>query len=320
MSRHNADIQRLERYDDATNEYLLAIITDEDHASQVELEDGQIAWKSTLRHDHLHRYADTSTGSARYKLEHIPPDQGGEHQLISLIAEGGRGAEFSELVLYGKRLITFDDRTGLVCEIRNQNQLVPRHILMTGSGDEAFKGFKSEWATLWGDQLVIGSHGKRPTEEWVKLLDRQYGLTSIDWSERYQLIRDAVGVGEDGYIIHEAAEWHPYRREWLFFPRKISTLPFDQELDERERGSNILIIASEDFSQIRTLEVGERVPERGVSSFKILPGHPNECIGLKSVEIGDHTESYLFCFNLDGEVLQEDTLIGRYKCEGIEIL
>lgn len=317
---HNADIQRLERYDDSTNEYLLAIITDEDHASQIELEDGQVAWKSTLRHDHLHRYADIDTGKARYELEHIPPDQGGEHQLISLIAEGGRGAEFSELVLYGKRLITFDDRTGLVCEIRNQNQLVPRHILMTGSGDEAFKGFKSEWATLWDDQLVIGSHGKRPTEEWIKLLDRQYGLTSIDWSERYQLIRDAVGVGEDGYIIHEAAEWHPYRREWLFFPRKISTLPFDQELDERERGSNILIIASEDFSQIRTLEVGERVPERGVSSFKILPGHPNECIGLKSVEIGDHTESYLFCFNLDGEVLQEDTLIGRYKCEGIEIL
>jgi hypothetical protein len=98
---------------------------------------------------------------------------------------------------------------------------------MAGSGDEKFKGFKSEWATLKGDELIVGSHG---------------------------------------------------------------------------------------------VTVGTRDPERGISSFKILPGHPNECIGLKSIEIGERTESYLFCFNLDGEVLQEDTYIGPYKCEGIEIL
>ena len=79
-------------------------------------------------------------------------------------------------------------------------------------------------------------------------------------------------------------------------------------------------MANEDFTAIRTLEIGERVPERGISSFKIIPGHPNECIGLKSVEIGSRTETWLFCFDLDGHVLQEDTLIGRYKCEGIEIL
>ncbi|SEH91230.1 soluble calcium-activated nucleotidase 1 [Stutzerimonas xanthomarina] len=154
----------------------------------------------------------------------------------------------------------------------------------------------------------------------MKLLDRHYTVRSVDWADRYQRIRDALNVGPDGYVIHEAAEWHPYRREWLFFPRKISTEPFDEAVDERERGANTLIIASEDFSQIRTLEVGQRIPERGISSFKILPGHPNECVGLKSVEIGDRTESYLFCFNLDGEVLQDDIFIGDYKCEGLEIL
>ena len=51
--------------------------------------------------------------------------------------------------------MTSDGRTGLVCDIRDQHKLVPRQILMTGSGDEAFKGFKSEWATLWNDQLLI---------------------------------------------------------------------------------------------------------------------------------------------------------------------
>ncbi|MEX0605421.1 MAG: hypothetical protein WD623_08750 [Marinobacter sp.] len=320
MADQPFDLKRIERYDDLTSEYTLAIITDEDHASRVQLDDGQTAWQSTLRYDKLYREVDPATGNVSYRMEEIPKADGGEHQLISLIAEGGRGAEFSELVLFGKRLVTFDDRTGLVCEIRNQNQLVPRHILMTGSGDEKFKGFKSEWATLKDNDLIVGSHGKKSQEEWVKVLDRHYGLKSIDWRDNYQRIRDALAVGPEGYVIHEAAEWHPHRREWLFFPRKISHKPFDEPVDERERGANTLIIANEDFTSIRTLEIGTRVPERGISSFKVIPGHPNECIGLKSVEIGDRTEAWLFSFNLDGEVLQEDTLIGHYKCEGIEIL
>lgn len=320
MTQKTADMTRAERYGPKTSVYTLAIVTDEDRASQVELEDGQIAWKSTLRYDKLYREINPDTGKVSYRLEEIPKEQGGEYQLISLIAEGGRGAEFSELVLFGQRLVTFDDRTGLVCEIRNDNQLVPRQILMTGSGDEKFKGFKSEWATVKGDELIVGSHGKKPREQWIKALDRNYGLRSIDWRENYQHIRDALAVGPNGYVIHEAAEWHPVRREWLFFPRKISTEPFDEPVDERERGANTLIIANEDFSTIRTLTVGDRVPDRGISSFKVLPGFPNECVGLKSVEIGDRTEAWLFCFNLDGEVLQEDTLIGQYKCEGVEIL
>jgi len=320
MSRNPADIARLERYGPDTSEYTLAIITDEDHAAQIQLEDGQVAWRSTLRYDKLYRETDPDTGKVRYRLEEIPAHQGGEHQLISLIAEGGRGAEFSELVLFGQRLITFDDRTGLVCEIRNENQLIPRHILMTGSGDEAFKGFKSEWATLKGDQMIVGSHGKNAREEWIKVLDRNYALESVDWHQYYQNMRTALGVGEQGYVTHEAAEWHPYRNQWLFFPRKISTTPFDEPVDEQERGGNTLIMANPDFTDIRTLEIGPRTPDRGISSFKLIPGHPSECIGLKSVEIGDRTETYLFCFDLEGNLLQEDTLIGRYKCEGVEIL
>lgn len=320
MAEKPLDIQRLERYSSLQSEYTLAIITDEDHASQVELEDGQTAWRSTLRFDKLYREIDPDTGKAFYRLEEIPEDQGGEHHLISLIAEGGRGAEFSELVQFGKRLVTFDDRTGLVCEIRNKNQLVPRHILMTGSGDEKFKGFKSEWATLKDNQMIVGSHGKNAEEEWIKVLSRNYGLDSINWHNNYQRIKDALNVGDQGYVTHEAAEWHPYRNCWLFFPRKISQTPFEEIIDEKECGGNTLIIANADFTDIKTMEIGQRTPERGVSSFKLIPGRTDECIGLKSVEIGDRTETYLFCFDLEGNVLQEDTLIGRYKCEGVEIL
>jgi hypothetical protein len=49
-----------------------------------------------------------------------------------------------------------------------------------------------------------------------------------------------------------------------------------------------------------SLDERGRVPERGVSSFKILPSRSHECVGLKSVEIDDRTEIHLFCFDLDG--------------------
>ena len=321
MTPETAELQRLQRYGADTDVYTLAIITDEDKASQVELEDGQTAWQSTIRYDRLYRRIDPATGQVGFELEELPPDTGGEQRLISLIAEGGRGAEFSELLMFGERLIAFDDRTGLVCEIREEHQLIPRQILMTGSGDERFKGFKSEWATLKDDCMIVGSHGKTAAEEWIKRIARDYRIESLEWHRPYQRMREALGVdAARGYVVHEAAEWDPFQRRWYFFPRKISHEPFDEAVDERERGGNTLIIADEDFYDIRTLTVGERVPERGVSSFKILPGHLNECVGLKSVECGDITETYLFCFDLEGNVLKSDQYLGAYKCEGVEIL
>ncbi|MDN5936569.1 MAG: hypothetical protein L0H75_10425, partial [Nitrosospira sp.] len=140
------DRQRFERYDADATEYTLAIITDEDQSAQIELDNGLTAWQSTLRYDRLIRQVDAETGAVDYSIERLPPDLGGEHRLISLIAEGGRGAELSELVFFGRHLLAFDDRTGLVCEIREGHKLIPRQILMTGSGDEKFKGFKCEWA------------------------------------------------------------------------------------------------------------------------------------------------------------------------------
>ncbi|MDN3518521.1 hypothetical protein QWY84_12940 [Aquisalimonas lutea] len=321
MAAELADMQRFARYGEQDSSYLLAVITDEDQASRVELDDGQVAWQSTIRYDRLERKVDASTGEVRYEVRCIDPEQGGRFRLTSLIAEGERGAEFSELVRFGERLLTFDDRTGLVCEVRGRHQLVPRQILMTGRGDERFKGFKSEWATLKDDSLYVGSHGKTAEECWVKRLDRGYGLESLNWRTRYRRMREVLGVeGTPGYVIHEAAEWHPVYRHWYFFPRKISTEPFDEELDERERSGSQLIIADEAFDDVRAITIGQRVPERGVSSFKIIPGRPNECVGLKSVEWGAITETYMFCFDLDGNVLMNDTFIGAYKCEGVEVL
>lgn len=320
MTTMSLEQQRFQRYAPDAVDYTLAIITDEDKAARVELEDGQVGWQSTVRYDRLRRRVDPATGRATYDVEQLPPDAGGVNRLLSLVAEGGRGAEFSELAQFGDRLIALDDRTGLLCEIRDGHKLIPRQILMTGSGDEKFKGFKSEWATLKDDCLVVGSHGKKPAEQWIKIIDRGYGVQSRDWSGPYQRMRDALGVPAQGYVTHEAAEWHAQNRRWYFFPRKISHEPFDEPVDERERGGNTLIVADEDFNDIQTISVGQRNPMRGVSSFKTIPGRPDECVGLKSVECGDTTETYLFCFDLSGNVLTEDTYLGPYKCEGVEIL
>jgi hypothetical protein len=60
--------------------------------------------------------------------------------------EAGRGAEFSELQIFNNRLLTFDDRTGGVFEIRNKPDgkssfVVPRFVVTEGEGDTD-KGMK----------------------------------------------------------------------------------------------------------------------------------------------------------------------------------
>ena len=331
MSSYSLDEQRLARYGTETSTYRLAIVTDEDQGSQLELEDGQIAWQSMLRYDWMYRQVDSNTGQVSYSFEEIPEAKGGRKQLISLVAEGGRGAEFSELIRFGNKLLTMDDRTGLICEIRDYHELIPRNILIAGCGDEEFKGFKTEWATLKGNQLIVGSHGKvgldeagNPTtgkQEWIKVIDSDYRVKSVNWHDSYQAMREAVGIeATKGYLTHEAAEWHPHHQRWYFFPRKVSFEPFDEAIDERERGSNTLIIADETFQDIKVQLIGERKPERGVSSIKFIPGHPEECVALKSVECDGVMETYAFCFDLAGNILSEEVFLGYYKCEGVEIV
>jgi hypothetical protein len=54
-----------------------------------------------------------------------------------------------------------------------------------------------------------------------------------------------------GYVIHEAATWSDAKRKWVFLPRRVSALPYDEELDEK-MGSNKVVIASENFDQVRS--------------------------------------------------------------------
>lgn len=52
-----------------------------------------------------------------------------------------------------------------------------------------------------------------------------------------------------GYVIHEAANWSPAKRMWVFLPRRVSDLPYDEELDEK-MGSNKIVLADENFNKV----------------------------------------------------------------------
>jgi len=113
--------------------------------------------------------------------------------------EAGRGAELSELVLYNRKLLTFDDRTGIMFEVANfedsgagaagskareadRPALIPRQLFMEGDG-ATDKGMKIEWATLKDGLLWIGSFGKEYTDSagnilhannlWVKVMSEK---------------------------------------------------------------------------------------------------------------------------------------------------
>lgn len=76
-------------------------------------------------------------------------------------ALNGRGMELSELVTFNGRILTFDDRTGLVYQLQD-DKVIPWVLLMDGAGNTG-KGFKSEWATVKDEVLFVGSMGK----EWT---------------------------------------------------------------------------------------------------------------------------------------------------------
>ena len=229
MSR---DRERLKRYDASTWSYMIIQFTDEDHDSQVTLEAGETYFQARLRHDRVHRHVD-GAGAVRYSFEHIPDDEGGEVHVYSKFGEVDTdtfcGGEFSELLQWDRHMLVFDDRTGIVGELRGPNHMIiPRQMLMTASGDEAQKGFKCEWATLRGDELIVSSHGKMRHEEWIKRLGPEgYTVTSEDWGDAYRRMREACGVGEAGYVVRGGGV-APRRERWYFFPSKVSTEPFHE--------------------------------------------------------------------------------------------
>lgn len=258
-----------------------------------------------------------------------------EEELLTLkstISCGGRGMELSELVVFNGKLFTVDDRTGIIYQLnmstdREKATLIPWVILPDGNGKES-KGFKSEWATVKDQQLYIGGLGKEWTSakgelihlnpQWIKIISPTGEVEHVDWHNKYEKLKAAVEIKTPGYMIHEAVSWSEKLHKWVFLPRRASKERYDENEDER-RGTNLLITASDDFSDITWTRVGEVFPTHGFSSFKFVPDtDDNIIIALKSEEDHGTIASYIMAFDLNGKILLSEAKIGDYKFEGIE--
>ncbi|KAF8819526.1 apyrase [Cardiosporidium cionae] len=259
-----------------------------------------------------------------------------ENEITSLYNYKDRGMELSELINFNGDLLSFDDRTGIVYKHFPNGDISPQYILTEGDGTQA-KGMKIEWVTIKDGELWIGSFGKefvdldgRIVHEhpmWVTVINSQGKIRRHNWKVQYDLIRSALSAPPPGYCIHEAINWSEAHQRWYILPRRLSTEPYDEKLDEvviAEKGTNVLVVANEDFSKIEILTVGQTIAKRGFSSFKFVPGtNDTLLLALKTEEdsVEDTQESFITLFTKDGTILFPDSKIpGSVKYEGIEFV
>ncbi|KAM9596887.1 soluble calcium-activated nucleotidase 1 isoform 1-T1 [Trichechus inunguis] len=297
--------------------YRVAVIADLDTESKAQKEH---TWFSYLRKGHL----TLSDSGDRLVVEWDP----GHEVLESHLAEKGRGMELSELIVFNGKLYSVDDRTGVVYQIEG-SKAVPWVILSDGDGTVG-KGFKAEWLAVKDEHLYVGGLGKEWTTatgevlnenpEWVKVVGRKGSVDHENWVASYNALRAAAGIQPPGYLIHESACWSDVLQRWFFLPRRASRQRYSEK-DDEHRGANLLLSASQDFSDVSVRRVGELVPTHGFSSFKFVPNTDDQIIvALKSEEDSGKIATYIMAFTLDGRFLLPETWIGSVKYEGIEFI
>mmetsp|Transcript_49089 Transcript_49089/g.59221 ORF Transcript_49089/g.59221 Transcript_49089/m.59221 type:complete len:454 (-) Transcript_49089:225-1586(-) len=320
------------------NTFRFAAVTDLDQLSYVrESSPQKPTFYSELLPGVLHREPRSNKYTINFEEKRI---------LVGKHNEAGRGMELSELTLFDNRLLTFDDRTGTVYEILNEqngaaSQVVPRLVITEGDGDTD-KGMKWEWSTVKGELLYIGSMGKEYTNPdgsvantnnmWISIVNKHGEIVRKEWSDSYNFVRDKLGANYPGYIIIEAVLWSEHLKKWLFLPRRVSTTAYDENEDEH-RGSNLLAIVDEHFTSADIVEIKMQTLDNlhGFSTVAFVPGTNDEhAIAVRTVEEncvgGDenacHQRSYFVVFNvLTGEVLMEEVeLPDKMKFEGIEFV
>lgn len=300
--------------------YKIAVIADMDTSSRIKSSEDE--WKSYLKHGYL---------SYNSRQDSVIVNWDGEDsvELTSYYSNKGRGMELSELIVFNGKILTIDDRTGLVFEII-RDKMIPWVILSDGDGTSP-KGFKAEWATVKDEHLFVGSMGKEWTSStgeflsydpmYVKRVSITGEIQHINWTNQYKALRKATGIDFPGYILHESGMWSHDLRKWMFLPRRCSTETYNDKLDEH-KGCNLLIKADPDFRKIEVVKVGEVKPTLGYSSFKFIPNTNDQVIvALKTEEVDGSTATYITVFRIDGKILLPDQKISStLKFEGLEFV
>ncbi|KAF4513837.1 UNVERIFIED_CONTAM: hypothetical protein B566_EDAN016670 [Ephemera danica] len=278
--------------------YRIGIISDLDTASKKEKED---IWVSYYHRGYLLWNPVTRKVSVTWDP--------GPVELSSQMAQGGRAMELSELVTFDGRLLTLDDRTGVIYEIvEHANPRVVPWVLLPDGDGRVSKGFKSEWATVCHQQLYVGGLGKEWTTSkgelvnlnpmFVKRVSTSGAVEHLNWKENYIALRRLLDIEFPGYVIHEAVGWSNVHKRWFFLPRRACKERYDE-----------------------VSYVGDVVPTHGFSSFKFIPDTGDEIIvALKSSEEAGKTATFITVFSIQGQVLMPETKVADLKYEGIEFI
>jgi len=215
--------------------------------------------------------------------------------------------ELSELVHFGGRLWTVCDSTGLLFEVDVEKGAIYQRVALTEGNGRSTKPFKAEWATVKDGKLLVGSMGREwvamdgttvehTNPQFIKSIDVNGGVTSLDWRQKYQVLREKTNTKLPGYLWHEAVEWDPYFRKWLVLPRKASVgEAYTPESDER-RGTNYLFVAHENFEAVEVHRLGELEPEWGFTSIRRVPGLLGTYLVLKAYEVDGATDTRIGLF------------------------
>ena len=302
-------------------QYRIGIITDLDENSKHP--DKQLTWVSYLKRGNL--LLNKNAVESKVSIEWNNKNEVFE----SSLAQGGRGMELSELICFDGKILSIDDRTGVVYQIVDRH-VSPWVIMADGDGREG-KGFKGEWSAVKDGQLYIGGLGKEWTTktgevlnynpQYVKVIGPSGAMTHVSWVDNYRRLLKAAGIKLPGYLIHESAAWSSINKKWFFLPRRASKLKYDDHEDER-RGTNMILSCTEDFKDCDRTLVGPLNVTHGFSSFKFIPGtNEQQIVALKTQEVDGKIASYIMAFDVHGRILMKEQKIpGSYKFEGIEFL
>ncbi|EYC29452.1 hypothetical protein Y032_0006g2982 [Ancylostoma ceylanicum] len=306
---------------DGSTTFDLLAVTDMDNHAKVESDNWK--WRAVTRKGKLTLTADKKN----VKVDWV---QGSDQDITSALNYKGKAMELSDLSDYNGHILSPDDKTGMLYEIKD-GKAIPWVFLNSGPGNTT-KGMKAEWLTIKDGLLYAGGHGREFQNDkgevvsedpmWIKIITRKGEVRSKNWNKVFTRIRDAAGYPLPGYLTHEAVQWSDKLQQWLFLPRKASKTFFIESEDEK-KGTNLLIRGTPDLKTFQVVHIGGegvKHPDRGFSAFDFIPGSDDKLIvAIKSREVeGSHPESYITVFDIDGNVLLEDQkLADNYKFEGI---
>ena len=245
-----------------------------------------------------------------------------------------RGAELSDILNYNGKLYTFGDKTGIAFELDMiKTSLIPKMIFNEKDGNKN-KPMKIEWATVKGNEMVIGSHGNTHEDDledysksYVYYINEKLEHRTESWIDKYNFIHSVLNVTKpEGYVTHEAVLYSNMYNEWYFFPRKVSYEAYDDNKDPY-LSSEYIVICNENITECRKYKDPQFTKGRCFSSIKVIPFDERIVIYTKSVEIDNLVETYIGALsfenvkeNENATIVMKEVKISDYKIEGIEII